>query len=174
VNPSTIRTTPVRCEGCHAGAVPPASPTHISGTADVQFQGRATTGGTAPAYAPATGCSATYCHGNYSGVYQYFVFDFGSGELIPVSVSYEGARATPQWTDGPMTCASCHGAPPAATGVWHTQFHGNGSAHRECQLCHPDASSVNGVPNAITNPALHVNGIVEVTPRFTSQCFGCH
>ncbi len=172
VNPSTVRAAPVRCAECHRDAVPPASASHLSGLADVRFGGRATSGGAAPSYVPGAGCAATYCHGNYSGTFEYSVWDWGADEAVIVTVSYAGAMATPSWTDGPMTCGSCHGAPPG-NGDWHGH-HGSLPQHRECQLCHPDATSVNGVPTAITNPALHVNGTVDVTPRWGSACFGCH
>ena len=173
VNPATIRTIPLRCGECHLGAVPPSSPSHMDGTADVRFGARAAQGGNAPSYAPATGCAATYCHGNYSGEFVYSYWDWGADQLATTSVAYQGARATPRWTDGPTTCASCHGAPPQ-NGTWHSPFHGSQPAHRECQLCHPDASSVGGVPSAITNAALHVNGTIDVTPQWGSACMGCH
>ena len=33
---------------------------------------------------------------------------------------------------------------------------------------------MNAAGTAITNPALHVNGIVEVQAAFQSSCFNCH
>jgi predicted CxxxxCH...CXXCH cytochrome family protein len=169
---TAIRAAPLLCTDCHDGVVPVQSlPTHVNGVADVRFGARAASGGATPGYLPESGCSATYCHGSYSGVYEYTSWN---GEVEePASAAYEGARATPRWTDGPTTCASCHGAPPA-TGTWHTPFHGNQPQHRECQLCHPDATSVNGVPAAITLPAMHVDGVVDVTPLWASACFNCH
>lgn len=164
VNPSTVRTVPLRCEECHAGMPPP---THLDGTADVQLGARA---GSAASYDPAVGCSATWCHGNYSGVYSYIVWPEGQEEPTTYDVPYSGSHATPRWTDGPMTCGSCHGNPPP--GYWHSPFHGNLGQHRECQTCHADAISVNRV-GTITDPALHVNGTVDVTPRWGSGC-GCH
>jgi hypothetical protein len=135
----------------------------------------ATFGGAQPRWDRASGtCATTYCHGNYSGTYVYGVWDWGLDELVTVYAPYVGGRATPGWADGPVTCGSCHGNPPAQTGYWHSGEHGYGDDYRQCQLCHPDATSVSGVGTAITNPAQHVNGIVEVTPRWKSQCFGCH
>ena len=71
-----LRSRPAQCEECHAGKIP-TSIAHASSTIDVAFGGRAMTGGAAPSYDAATGCSATYCHGNYSGVYTYDVWDWG-------------------------------------------------------------------------------------------------
>jgi cytochrome c len=44
----------------------------------------------------------------------------------------------------------------------------------QCQFCHPDATGTNGQGTAITNPALHGNGVYNVQASFTSACFGCH
>jgi predicted CxxxxCH...CXXCH cytochrome family protein len=82
------------------------------------FSGVATTGGIANAAYASGSCSATYCHGNFSG----------------------GANAAPSWTAGAMTCTSCHGSPPS------TGEHGR-SQHRTagCGACHSSytATAVN-------------------------------
>jgi len=126
----------------------------------------------APSWARATAtCASTYCHGNYQGTYTYFSYNWGSDSFDEITVSYVGARATPTWTDGPTTCGSCHGNPPRSTGAWHSGAHGGGN---DCQLCHPDASGSGGVGTTITDPTRHVNGVVEVTPKWSSRCFYCH
>jgi hypothetical protein len=154
------------------------SPGHIDGAdalATVTWGGMATHGGAQPRWDRASGtCAATYCHGNYSGTYVYGIWDWGADELVTVYYPYAGKKATPGWADGPVTCASCHGNPPSGGNTWHSGLHGYDASYRECQLCHPDATSVGGIGTAISNPAQHVNGIVEVTPRWSNRCFGCH
>ena len=172
---------PFDCGVCHVKPAGILSPGHIDDptpVATVTFGGIAgqVPPGSAPSWNRTTaGCASTYCHGNYAGVFAYSAWDWGTDSAYTVYVNYVGNRATPGWTSGPMTCGSCHGNPPGGTGTWHSGHHGNaGDGYNECQLCHPDASSVGGVGQSITNPAQHVNGIVEVTPRWTSKCFGCH
>jgi predicted CxxxxCH...CXXCH cytochrome family protein len=175
-------TTPFDCVNCHVKPTALLSPGHIDNptpVATVTFgtaPGQVPSGST-PSWSRATaGCSLTYCHGNYAGVYAYEVYDWGADVYITKYVNYTGNKATPIWTSGAMTCGSCHGNPPAGTGTWHSGLHGyyTTDGYNECQLCHPDAYSVNGVGQSITNPAQHVNGIVEVTPKWNSKCFGCH
>jgi predicted CxxxxCH...CXXCH cytochrome family protein len=172
VNPAAPKMTPARCEECHAGKVPGPSTAHPSGVIDVQLGGRATLGGAVPSYGPSTGCSATYCHGNYSGVYEYAVWDYANDVPEPRSWSYAGNAATPSWTGGALTCGSCHGNPPP--GYWHSRTHGSSADHRACETCHPSAAGNNvsgGI--AITNAALHIDGKVDVKGK-TSACRGCH
>jgi predicted CxxxxCH...CXXCH cytochrome family protein len=162
------------CGQCHVTPTDALSAGHIDGAyATVTFGELAVTGAKLPSYSRANGatCSSTYCHGGYSGTYTYTGWDWGLDEPTSVTVSYAGKSATPAWTDGSMTCGSCHDNPPR-TGVWHSGSHGGGN---QCQLCHPDAiGTTAGVGTAITNPALHVNGTVNVTPQWSSRCFGCH
>jgi len=120
------------------------------------------------------GCSSTYCHGNYAGAFVYTIWDWDLEEYVTKSYAYVGGRATPSWLDGPTTCGSCHGNPPAGANTWHSGRHGSQASHRQCQLCHPDATSTVGIGEVITDPALHLNGTVEVAPRWTSRCFNCH
>jgi predicted CxxxxCH...CXXCH cytochrome family protein len=175
--------TPFDCGVCHLKPTGVLSAGHIDDptpVATVAFGGLAlqVPPGPAPSWSrTGAGCASTYCHGNYAGTYQYYTYDYGSDSLILNTVSYSGGKATPGWLDAPMTCGSCHGNPPKGTGVWHSGAHGyrnTGFDYNACQLCHPDASGANGVGQSITNPALHVNGTVEVTPKFTSRCLGCH
>ena len=83
------------------------SPGHVDGSAvKMAFGPRAGAGGAAPSFDAATGrCSATYCHGNYSGTYVYTVWDWGTEELVTMYASYTGSRAAPSWSDGTATAA---------------------------------------------------------------------
>lgn len=150
------------CAVCHVKPTDALSPGHMNGTtADIVWGGTATLGNASPTWSRSTGkCGTTYCHGGYTGTYTFFFFDGW------YDAPYAGAKGTPAWTDGPMTCSSCHGAPPA-NGAWHLG-HGGGT---NCDLCHPDANSTG---TAITNPALHVNGVIDLAPQFKSSCFNCH
>jgi predicted CxxxxCH...CXXCH cytochrome family protein len=165
------------CGVCHVKPATLLSAGHIDDptpVAKVTFGGIAVAPApvAAPSWARTTAtCASTYCHGNYQGTYTYFTYNWGSDSFDEVNVSYTGARATPVWTDGPTTCGSCHGNPPRGTGAWHSGSHGGGN---DCQLCHPDASGSGGVGTTITDPIRHVNGAVEVTPKWSSKCFGCH
>jgi predicted CxxxxCH...CXXCH cytochrome family protein len=150
------------CVECHSRPADALSAGHIDGSAvSVVWGPLARSGGANPTWsASARSCASTYCHGGYSGTYTYFFYDGYN------SMNYAGANATAQWGDGPVTCTSCHGSPPS-TGGWHV-YHGGGMS---CDLCHPDA---NATGTAVTNPALHVNGTIDVAPRWTSTCIKCH
>jgi predicted CxxxxCH...CXXCH cytochrome family protein len=124
---------------------------------------------TSPTWDRATGtCSSTYCHGGYSGTFAYNTLD-GNGDPVPATPwSFSGLAAAPSWT-GTAACGSCHGVPPKGS-TWHSGAHAGGN---DCSLCHPDASGT--AANAtITNPALHVDGKVDLAPKWTSTCFTCH
>jgi len=173
--------TPFDCGNCHVKPTSVISTGHIDNptpVATVTFgaaPGQVPSGST-PSWNRATaGCSLTYCHGNYAGVYAFEVYNWGSDTYDTVYVNYTGKKATPTWTSGPMACDSCHGNPPAGTGPWHSGQHGYSLSYNDCSLCHPDASGTASTGTTkITNPAQHVNGVVEVTPRWSSNCFGCH
>jgi predicted CxxxxCH...CXXCH cytochrome family protein len=164
-------TAAVACAECHPVPADALAAGHVDGGAvKLVFGPRARAGGAAPVFDAAAGrCSATYCHGNYSGTHVYTVWDWGADALVEMQASYAGNRAAPAWSDGPMTCGSCHGNPPAQAGWWHS-----GSHVGECQLCHPDAVGVDGVGVAISDPTRHIDGTVDVTPLWGSQCLGCH
>lgn len=154
----------VACGVCHAVPADAFSAGHLGDSpAEVALTGLAAAGGATPGWSRTTGtCASTYCHGAYSGTYNYYSYE------EPVSAYYAGANATPSWTGSGMTCTSCHGNPPP-TGAWHGS-HGGGN---ECQLCHPDASGLPGSA-VITNPALHVNGTINLAPQANNSCFNCH
>ncbi|GEJ57067.1 CxxxxCH/CxxCH domain c-type cytochrome [Anaeromyxobacter diazotrophicus] len=160
------------CAVCHVKPASLLSAGHVDQpTATVTFGGLATLG-TTPAWTRSGAtCASTYCHGGYQGTYSYIQWDFSLDQGVTVTVPYAGKNATPTWTAGPMACDSCHGNPPR-TGYWHSGNHGGGN---QCELCHTDAAgTAAGVGTAITDLAQHVNGIVDVSPRWGSSCFGCH
>ena len=163
---------PVACSACHEQFADARDPNHIvNGIAHLKFGGLSTASNARPSWDRSTAtCASTYCHGGYTGSYTYSTWDYALDQPVPVTMTYTGGNGSPTWTGGPMTCTSCHGNPPSQTGNWHST-HGGGT---DCQLCHPDAVGSGGVGTAITNPALHVNGVVEVTPVWTPHCFYCH
>jgi len=143
VNPPATgaNANPLACRNCHATPLP-ADVSHVNGQpVPVPFGGIALTGNiTTAAFNPTTlTCSATYCHGNFTG---------GVGA---------SASVAPVWTGGAMTCTSCHAAPPA------TGEHGR-SNHRNagCGACH------SGYSATAANPSLHVNGVKDVGGAGTS------
>lgn len=122
----------------------------------------------------AKSCSNISCHGMYSGTFSYF---FPGGDGVPVleTISYYSNNgSTPSWYVSGIGCNGCHDNPPrpaGATPVWHNGSHVGGN---DCQLCHPDATGSGGAGTAITDPSLHVNGVVNVQTIFSSACFNCH
>jgi predicted CxxxxCH...CXXCH cytochrome family protein len=146
------------CSECHTV---PTSTSHANGTKDVVFGTLARTGGKSPTYNATTlGCSATYCHGNFTG---------GATSAVPL------------WTGGTIACNGCHSMPNTSTGRHST--HGGSSFN--CSECHNGiASGTSAATAAITGPTLHVNGVknVVIAPTITGftynasrQCNGtCH
>lgn len=153
-----------------------------------------------PAYAagqPAPGfdftaktCSSVGCHGMYSGVYTYEVWDWGCDCAATVQAPYQGSGGnTPSWYTVGAGCSACHGNPPGAYPTWHG-WHANRSfaGSNDCQLCHPDAIGSDGVGTGFnTAPCtvngvfyascavLHANGTLNVNPRYRpTPCFSCH
>lgn len=128
----------VACSECHV--LPEVAdgnnhPDPLGGPAPVQFGPLAMQGPTNPVWDRASRtCSGTYCHGS--------------------TLRAASTRAAPVWTrvDGSQVkCTSCHGYPPPPS-------HPEGS---DCESCHSAVVAAGGV---IKNPALHVNGIVEIDP----------
>jgi predicted CxxxxCH...CXXCH cytochrome family protein len=117
---------PTACSECH---LVPSSTGHSDGVATVTFGTLAKTGGKAPTWSGTT-CSASYCHGNFTG---------------------GATAAAPSWTGGAMTCTSCHGNPPSSG------QHGRSQHQVVCSTCHGTGYSstavnkslhVNGAKNA--------------------------
>jgi predicted CxxxxCH...CXXCH cytochrome family protein len=159
---------PVACAECHAV---PSAPVDLSvhpiGTTTVPLRGDLATGfgTTNPSYAGGT-CSSTYCHGGYSGTFAYTFGDPPEDKTF----TYQGKFASPTW-NGTAACGSCHGIPPAGTNTWHSGAHGGGN---DCSLCHPDAAGTSASNASVTDPSRHVDGKIDVAPRFKSSCYGCH
>jgi predicted CxxxxCH...CXXCH cytochrome family protein len=132
---------PVACAVCHPV---PTQNRHANGTSQVTFTGLAVTGGIANASYASPTCSATYCHGNFTG---------GAG-----------VAAAPAWssTGAQLACNACHGAPPgpASATVHHPPNAG-------CVSCHA------GYTATTVAAATHVNGTIEHTPASgCTQCHG--
>jgi predicted CxxxxCH...CXXCH cytochrome family protein len=138
-NSTTVALAASQCSLCHK--VPPGtfpgSLDHIDGATVPVFTGVAITGGAAATFDEATLSCANYCHG---------------------ATLNGGTNRAPKWTDGAQDCASCHGSPPPTGGDvgWHA-FHVDARG-LDCGKCHPGY-----VKNTTANPALHVNGTVEVS-----------
>ncbi len=130
------------CTMCHTKPTSALTPGHIDGTgAQVQAELHFSTLNPASTYSfTATTCAASYCH--------------GTGRTNGTS---------PAWTSQTaLTCTSCHNAP--APGQPATGMSGEHDKHirderMKCSQCH--SSVVNTTP-AITNPALHVDGVKEI------------
>jgi predicted CxxxxCH...CXXCH cytochrome family protein len=143
------------CNVCHVTPADALSPGHIDNPiATVTFGGIASQGLLRPTWDAGTAtCSTTYCHG---------------ASLVG------GTNRTPNWTkvDGTQAaCGTCHGIPPA--GVYGHNFPLYG--HDKCTWCHYDVANADGT--AITNPAAHINGVVDVIdPNWNPppDCAYCH
>lgn len=176
---------PLACDACHA--VPASLDGHPTGavalpwgalakgelTASVNANGAFSAFSTTqPTYAGGT-CSATYCHGTYSGVFTYPVL--ASDPVEWTSVTYSGGGGAPSW-GGAAPCGSCHGIPPASNG-WHNASHAAaffGAGGHDCALCHPDATGTSAADAVVTDPARHADGKIDLEPRFQSRCYYCH
>jgi predicted CxxxxCH...CXXCH cytochrome family protein len=176
---TTSLARPFACAVCHVVPADPLAAGHVDGsTATVTFAGLAAKGPRAPAYARKADntnatCATTWCHGGYAGTYTYETYNWGSDSYDQVSVAFQGKPALPGWLDGAMKCDSCHGNPPR-NGTWHSGQHGYGPGFNACELCHPDAVGTTAGGTSISVPALHVNGVVDVSPDWGNRCFGCH
>jgi predicted CxxxxCH...CXXCH cytochrome family protein len=120
-------TSNITCSNCHIVPSVVNQPGHLDAAppSDIVFGGLALTGGANPQYV-ATGCAATYCHGNFPG----------------------GNKSNaPQWLGGIAAgaCGTCHGLPPdTGQHVFHVGI-GIG-----CEQCHGPLARdthVNGVVN---------------------------
>ncbi len=160
------------CKVCHAHSntvkFDPAGPAYKEGWPAPSFDPAAKT------------CINIGCHGGPSGTFSYY-FPGGDGEPVLNAVPYGSSPGftSPPWTAAPGSgaCHGCHGNPPRIGYTWHSGLHGAqgaSGANNQCQLCHPDATGVNGAGTGITDEVLHGDGVVQVQGRFTSTCFGCH
>ncbi len=135
---------PVACAECHVVPNDTAHATSPPATV-VVFGPLSRTGGAVPTFnATTTGCSATYCHGN---------FTFGA---------VKGSNATPLWTTTtPLTCVSCHGMIPTG----HPTYAGTITA-ASCFQCHPQSVNSDGT---IKQGGGHINGKAD-----GGGCTACH
>lgn len=145
---------PVACSACHVVPTAMNSPGHVDPAgALVAFSGLAVADGAKPAWVDATAsCSATYCH--------------GGGDKISKRDKTPGLRPNLSWTStSPMTCNSCHGAPPTGDGI-----HLPTMALSDCHRCH--AATVNeGGGILFTGPVgakttKHMNGVLDVVSAY--------
>jgi predicted CxxxxCH...CXXCH cytochrome family protein len=141
LNDGPLRTG-MQCSECH---VVPTSTTHWDGTVELTFGPLATTGGAAPRF-NGTSCSASYCHGNFSG---------GIPRNAPVWTKVDGTQAT---------CGTCHSSQP--TTGHHEKHHNKGIT---CGRCHT------GYGTTTVNASLHVNGKKDLDPstRWNPQARSC-
>lgn len=148
----------IACAECHVvppqPAFDPAVPTHMNGTDDVKFGALS---GKATYDSSALTCSGVYCH----------------GATLAADVTGTSSQRRPLWTkvDGSQSACgtACHTLPPG----------GEHPANSACANCHGDvvASFTAGNPPQVTwkNPALHINGQLEMTGGAASGCAGtCH
>jgi predicted CxxxxCH...CXXCH cytochrome family protein len=134
------------CTTCHTKPTDVMSPHHafdvVNGTNDVNLRGdgrnpMATFTGNGTGNAT---CSGLYCHGN--------------GQ----------AGSTGTYTDGlaPMTCVSCHGG-DANNRTGMTGEHRSNHGGITCSECHNmTIATGNNASTTVSNPALHINGGVDV------------
>ncbi len=149
---TTWRQAPIACGECHA-AVPANDTMHANGTPAVAFGALARTAWSGqpainPVWNGAGGaanltCSSTYCHGAFKN----------------------GSSAAPTWaTPSAVFCGSCHGV-SATNGPGGT--HPSIPAGQNCGSCHGGSYT-----NALVDPALHMNGALDVANLTCSTCHG--
>ncbi len=133
------------CQTCHPVPTGLRDGVHLDGQVQIQFSQAANYRGKQPQWDAATKtCTETACHG--AGL---------EGAQIPV-------WGPPQPTTS--SCQNCHGMPPKTL-----QRGGIHPVDTRCSTCHPSAHQENG---QIKEPALHLNGQVEVA--FQGDCRTCH
>jgi len=140
------------CTECHIVPSKLTSAGHIDGNnkAEVYFLTNKTgIGSVAGSYDfNSFKCANTYCHGNFelSKASSNYQFIYSADKMT-------GLKKEVVWTvqDGTQTaCGTCHGLPPTG----HISYSMN-----TCTVCHQDVIDAKG---KISNPALHMNGKVNV------------
>jgi len=134
---SSALASPVACGECHVVPATTGANGHLGAPpAELTFGTLANTGAADGVYNPTTGtCSNTYCHG---------------------ATLNSGTNKTPVWTtvdNSQDACGTCHGRP-------NTGEHGEHSG-LNCRECHNTVATT----TAITGPALHINGVKDVSLR---------
>jgi predicted CxxxxCH...CXXCH cytochrome family protein len=142
-------TNPIACAECHTVPATVLAAGHIDNAypSEVPMNGTLTrTLGVVPAYDFATGtCTNTYCH---------------YGKPTGSSYTPAAANAAVVWTDTSYLggtnadCQKCHLSPPSNTGN-----HKDKAFPGSCNTCHSHVD-ING---NITDPSLHINGIVNAS-----------
>lgn len=139
-----VRGAGLHCDACHPDPRE-GSTVHANGTVNLAFGPLATAGGTlSPSFDPATGCSATYCHGGFPG---------GNSGYVP---NWTHPRAD--------ACGTCHGDPSAAIPALPTHDHpalAAGSTAATCAVCHADTLDASG---ALRAGGPHLDGKIDVDP----------
>ncbi len=127
---------PISCTECHVVPATVSDVGHMDTAlpAEITFGARANADRATPLYRAGTRtCSGVYCHGE--------------------TLQPGGTSTVPTWTNvgsGEAACGTCHGLPPGGT---HTTI-------STCETCH---GAVVGPGMVITNPNLHIDGIVQST-----------
>ena len=136
----------VSCTDCHKVPTTIETKGHIDSPlpAELTWSGLAMADSAKPSFDPASAtCSGTYCHGTTLG-------------------DAKGTLTEPVWTqvDGTQAaCGTCHMVPPAAP---HPP-------RDDCESCH---GAVIGAGQTFVNPALHVNGTLDLVELTCSTCHG--
>ncbi|MBJ6725374.1 CxxxxCH/CxxCH domain c-type cytochrome [Geomesophilobacter sediminis] len=137
----------IACTECHTVPATVNTLGHFSSASLITFGTLTKSGGGTPSFTRANRtCSATYCHG---------------------ATLVGGSKTSPVWNTPFLTgsaandCATCHGYPPPEGPHLPTKL------PTECAGCHPN---VNAAGTGFINPALHINGTIDVN----SNCDSCH
>jgi predicted CxxxxCH...CXXCH cytochrome family protein len=121
LNKADFAASPLKCNECH---VVPTATNHSNNVVEMAFGTLARTGNVTPAWnATAMTCTASYCHGNFTG---------------------GNTTAAPTWTGAAMMCTSCHAAPPATDDHRRSQHVG-----LPCSDCHGTGYSATTVNKAL-------------------------
>jgi len=135
--------TALDCVTCHIKPADALAPGHVDGApAEITWGSLAKTGSVNPAWdANGAKCSATYCHGNFTG---------GTAANSPTWTKVDGTQAK---------CGTCHELPPK-TGRHPTNYAKHSFMQKDCTNCHNGIA--NNTATAIADPSVHVNGVKDV------------
>ncbi|HET7787084.1 MAG TPA: CxxxxCH/CxxCH domain-containing protein [Myxococcales bacterium] len=138
------------CSDCHVKPARFDAPGHLT-TADGKPKDQATItfGALASLAGPGRAAPPSFSGGTCSEVYCH-------GGTLPFA---RGTNFQPSW-NGSAPCGSCHLLPPAS----------HDPSSTACSACHPLSA---GPGQTIVNPALHVDGVVQVGDN-SGTCSACH
>jgi len=95
VNQVTLRANPLLCSDCHGTGLPK----HAGGAwATISWGSLATTGSVTPDYTQGTGCSLTYCHGNFKNGNDQITWAAPSTPTDPTFSAIGTTSLTVEWT----------------------------------------------------------------------------